>query len=310
LHMKILIIKGNHGKTTSVHLNLWMKALLSICVFGVPLVAGWWMGASQINQLPDFFQSLSESMQADLDQQRDQVSQVTQETQKNVRALSLSMAEIQARLTRIEALGQRVALRADLTGGEFDFSSAPALGGPLTNIGEDSNLSGELIERLNKLDRQIVDREMQLNLLSALMFDQQLRDDSSSSGLPATAGWVSSHYGMRTDPFTGIEAWHNGIDIAGREGSAVLAVASGVVTYTDASTTYGNVIEVTHDSGLVTLYAHNRELFVALGEVVHKGQQIAAMGTTGRSTGPHVHFEVYKNGRSVDPASYIQRTVR
>lgn len=308
--MKLLIIKGNHGKTTSVHLNLWMKALLSVCVFGAPLATGWWIGANQSNQLPDFFQSLSESMHADLSQQREQVAEVSSEAEKNLRALSLRIAELQARLTRIEALGQRVAIRADLTGGEFDFSSAPALGGPLTNIGEGSFISTELSQRLNQLDTQITDRQVQLNLLSTLMFDQQLRDDASPSGLPAGSGWVSSHYGMRADPFTGEEAWHNGVDIAGREGSSVLAVASGVVTYTDQSTTYGNVIEVTHDSGLVTLYAHNKELFVELGEIVRKGQEIAAMGTTGRSTGPHVHFEVYKNGRSVDPASYIQRTIR
>ncbi len=308
--MKLLIIKGNHGKTTSVHLNLWMKALLSLCVFGAPLATGWWIGANQSDQLPDFFQNLSESMHSELDQQRDQVAEISTETEKNLRALSLHIAELQARLTRIEALGQRVAVRANLTDGEFDFSSAPALGGPLANIGDDSYMSPELAQRLNELDYQIADRQVQLNLLSTLMFDQQFRNDSSPSGLPAGAGWVSSHYGMRTDPFTGEEAWHNGIDIAGREGSSVLAVASGVVTYTDQSSTYGNVIEITHDSGLVTLYAHNKELFVELGEVVRKGQEIAAMGSTGRSTGPHVHFEVYKNGRSVDPASYIQRTVR
>lgn len=308
--MKLLIIKGNHGKTTSVHLNLWMKAFLSLCVFGAPLATGWWIGANQSNQLPDFFQNLSESMHSELDHQRDQVAEISTETEKNLRALSLHIAELQARLTRIEALGQRVAVRANLTDGEFDFSSAPALGGPLANIGDDSYMSPELVQRLTELDYQIADRQVQLNLLSTLMFDQQFRYDSSPSGLPTSSGWVSSHYGMRVDPFTGEEAWHNGIDIAGREGSPVLAVASGVVTYTDQSSTYGNVIEITHDSGLVTLYAHNKQLFVELGEVVRKGQEIAAMGTTGRSTGPHVHFEVYKNGRSVDPASYIQRTVR
>ncbi|MBT5330949.1 MAG: M23 family metallopeptidase [Porticoccaceae bacterium] len=308
--MKLLIIKGNHGRTTSVHLNLWMKALLSVCVFGAPLATGWWIGANQSNQLPIFFQNLSESMQADLSQQREQVAEVTTEADKNLRALSLRIAELQARLTRIEALGQRVAVRADLAGDEFDFASVPALGGPLTNVGEGSYISTELAQRLAELDTQISDRQVQLNMLSALMFDRQLRDDASPSGLPAGSGWVSSHYGMRADPFTGEEAWHNGVDIAGREGSSVLAVASGVVTYTDQSLTYGNVVEITHDAGLVTLYAHNKDLFVELGEVVRKGQEIAAMGTTGRSTGPHVHFEVYKNGRSVDPASYIQRTIR
>ena len=308
--MKILIIRGVHGKTMAMHLGGWAKALLGICVFGVPLSAGWWLGSQNSDQLPEFFADLSQGLEADLQLQREKVTAVTEETERSVRSLSLHISELQSRLVRLEALGERVAERAELDTDEFDFASIPALGGPVSEPAYTSVFSGDMAEQLQQLDTQLANREMQLGLLSALMMDRNLRELSAPSGLPASSGWISSHYGMRTDPFTGEQAWHNGVDIAGREGSAVLAVASGVVSFADSSTTYGNLIEITHDNGLVTLYAHNKEILVSQGSIVQKGQQIATMGSTGRSTGPHIHFEVFKNGRSVDPASYLQSTIR
>lgn len=294
----------------AVQLSLWMKALLGACVFGVPMSVGYFIGTHQEQPLPGFFVGLSESLQQDLQSQRDQLNDIEQQSQRNVRALGVQMAELQSRLVRLEALGSRVAERAELDTDEFDFTAAPALGGPVAINDAAEAFSGDLALQLSSLETQLADREMQLGMLSSLMLDRDWRDASSPSGMPAASGWLSSRYGMRTDPFTGEQAWHNGIDIAGREGTPVLAVASGVVSYAAENAGYGNMIEVTHDNGLVTLYAHNKELLVEQGTIVHKGQQIATMGNTGRSTGPHIHFEVYKNGRSVDPASYIQRTIR
>ena len=130
------------------------------------------------------------------------------------------------------------------------------------------------------------------------------------SGLPVLKGWVSSHYGQRTDPFSGKLAMHNGLDFAGKEGSDVVAVAAGVVTWTGSKTGYGELVEISHDDGYVTRYAHNKENLVRAGDVVRKGETIALMGSSGRSTGAHVHYEVYKHGRPVDPSSYLRRTRR
>jgi len=122
------------------------------------------------------------------------------------------------------------------------------------------------------------------------------------------SGWLSSNYGNRLDPFTGKRAWHNGVDFAGREGSDIVAVASGVVSWSGERYGYGKMVEVAHGEGVTTRYAHNLENTVKVGDMVRRGEVIALMGNSGRSTGPHVHFEVFKNGRPVDPASYLRRT--
>jgi murein DD-endopeptidase MepM/ murein hydrolase activator NlpD len=143
-----------------------------------------------------------------------------------------------------------------------------------------------------------------------LLLDRFLRESSVPSAFPVRSGWVSSGYGARTDPFNGTTAWHNGIDIAGRLGTEVLSVAAGVVSNIEDQEGLGHLVEVTHDGGFLTRYGHNQEVLVAVGDLVEKGEPIALMGSSGRSTGPHVHLEVFKNGRSVDPASYIQRYTR
>jgi murein DD-endopeptidase MepM/ murein hydrolase activator NlpD len=121
---------------------------------------------------------------------------------------------------------------------------------------------------------------------------------------------MSSHFGRRVDPFTGRIATHEGVDFAGKLGSEIIAVGSGVVTWSSERYGYGQMVEINHGSGFMTRYAHNLENKVEVGDVVKKGQVIALMGTSGRSTGPHVHFEVYKHGRPVDPAAYIHRASR
>jgi murein DD-endopeptidase MepM/ murein hydrolase activator NlpD len=142
------------------------------------------------------------------------------------------------------------------------------------------------------------------------MVDRKLKQQSSVTGRPVQKGWMSSRYGYRTDPFHGRRSWHNGVDFAGKEGANVIAVASGVVTWTGKKQGYGQMVELDHGEGFITRYAHNKKNLVNAGDAVKKGEVIGLMGSSGRSTGPHVHFEVYKNGRSVDPASYIRRTIR
>jgi murein DD-endopeptidase MepM/ murein hydrolase activator NlpD len=125
------------------------------------------------------------------------------------------------------------------------------------------------------------------------------------SGSPVKNGWVSSGYGKRTDPFTGKKEFHKGVDFAGKAGSEVLSVGDGIVSWVGERTGYGNLVEITHGNGYVTRYGHNKKLLVAVGDTVKKGQQIAVLGSTGRSTGPHVHLEVVHNDQQVNPSKYI-----
>ena len=198
--------------------------------------------------------------------------------------------------------------------GEFDFSAAPGLGGPeiQSQQGYRSNtdMQIDLNSLMQSIGQTLSKREVQLKLLRSTLADKKLIDDRRLAGRPIAHGWQSSAYGMRTDPFTGEQRWHGGVDFAGRLGSDVIAVASGVITWSGEKSGYGKMVEVNHSDGYVTRYAHNQDNIAKLGTVVNKGDVIATMGTSGRSTGPHVHFEVFKNGRVVDPASYIRRTSR
>jgi hypothetical protein len=153
---------------------------------------------------------------------------------------------------------------------------------------------------------QIEDRSRQLDVLEALMMNRRLSSEVRPEGRPVSSGWMSSVYGYRTDPFSGRRDFHPGVDFAGKAGSDVLAVASGVVTWSGKRYNYGHMIEIDHGNGLVTRYGHNQENLVEVGEKVKKGQVIAKMGSSGRSTGPHVHLEVLQDGRKVNPLKYVR----
>jgi len=225
-------------------------------------------------------------------------------------ALTLRTAELQARLLRLDALGERLTKMAKLDSGEFDFSSVPAVGGPRANIDGLHAESPDLVSTLDELAQQIQDRQDQLQTLEALLADRKLQSDVFLAGRPIKKGWMSSRFGRRTDPFTGGADWHQGVDFAAKEDSEIIAVAAGVVTWSDERYQYGKMVEINHGNGFTTRYAHCKSLTVRAGDIVKKGQTIGLVGSTGRSTGPHVHFEVHKHGRVVDPASYIHRASR
>jgi murein DD-endopeptidase MepM/ murein hydrolase activator NlpD len=160
---------------------------------------------------------------------------------------------------------------------------------------------------LDDLTNQIRDRERQLSVLESLISTRNLSRQIVPDGRPVTQGWISSYFGYRADPFTGRNALHRGVDFAGPAGAQVVAVASGVVTYAKERFGYGKTVEINHGNGYVTRYAHNQRLLVTVGDTVQKGQAISLIGSTGRSTGPHLHFEVLKQGRPVDPMSFVRR---
>jgi murein DD-endopeptidase MepM/ murein hydrolase activator NlpD len=138
------------------------------------------------------------------------------------------------------------------------------------------------------------------------LLDRSLAAETRPTGRPVESGWISSGYGRRSDPITGKRTLHEGVDFAGKSGSDILAVASGVVVFAGEKSGYGRLVEIDHGNGLSTRYGHNSKLLVQEGEVVKQGQTIALLGSTGRSTGPHVHFEVLRGGRHVNPARYLR----
>ncbi len=245
-------------------------------------------------------------MNQQLDQQLAEISEAKRSAEENLNALTLRLGQMQAHVIRLDALGQRLTRMADLDKGEFDFSNPPAQGGPQSGGASESTEIPDFMSQLDELSLQLEDREQQLNVLENLLMSRNLNDEVFPAGRPIKKGWLSSKYGTRNDPFTGKPDFHKGVDLAGKEGSDIISVAAGVVSWSGKRYGYGNLVEITHGNGYVTRYGHAKELLVKVGETVKKGQTVALMGNTGRSTGPHVHFEVWANGKTVDPLKYIQ----
>lgn len=313
--MKIILIRNRADKIRTISLNSWAKTILSVALLGIPVAAGTLLGVKIADgrwQLL-FDQSITEMRQEIVIQQHE-LDSGRQQIVNSLSSMTAKLAQMKARLVRLDALGEQLTQIAKLEDGEFDFSSNPGLGGPENKAldSEPVNLHGQadLALLFNKLENSLTHRESQLHILQTMLADQKLTNDRMITGRPITKGWMSSAYGMRTDPFNGEKRWHGGVDFAGRMGSDIVAVASGVVTWSGEKSGYGLMVEINHSDGYITRYAHNKENIAELGSVVKKGDVIAKMGTSGRSTGPHVHFEVFKNGRLVDPATYIKRTSR
>jgi murein DD-endopeptidase MepM/ murein hydrolase activator NlpD len=310
--MKVILVSKRPGGIRSFTLGSWARALLSVCLVGLPVSAATWAALHYANGDTSGLlnEDTARAWSEVLSEQEQQILEAQRDAETKLAALTLRVAELQARLVRLDALGERLTSIAKLDKGEFDFSQPPALGGPETSSPDEPHSAPDFESVIGQLAKQIEDRQQQLETLETLLANRKIQRDLFIAGRPIKKGWMSSRYGRRTDPFTGRIAWHSGVDFAGKDGADIVAVAAGVVTWSAERHGYGQMVEISHGNGYSTRYAHCKENLVKVGDVVKKGQIIALMGSTGRSTGPHVHFEVYKHGRAVDPATYIHRASR
>lgn len=309
--MKIVLVSRRYSRAHTISLSRATLALLSLCFVSMPVGLGYLtyqMSAEQAAAQAD--QEALVALQTELQEQREELTDVEREARDKLAAMTIKLAEMQAQVLRLDALGERLTDMADMDDGEFDFSQKPAFGGPELVPQEFNESESSVLAAIEQLSSKVDSKGKQLEVLESLLSNNKIQKEVTLTGRPIVKGWLSSHYGYRTDPFNGNKAWHAGIDFAGKFGSDVVAVGSGVVTWSGERYGYGQMVEVNHGNGYVSRYAHNSENYVVPGEIVKKGQAIAAMGSSGRSTGPHVHFEVYKHGRTVDPATYINRTHR
>lgn len=308
--MDVILVgrRRDHTWRLNFHVRHWQLGLL-VGVFALlTATAGWyggnWLNARDAGEPLD----IAGLWASELEEQRRDLQSTREDLEANTHALARRLALLNAQMIRLDAAGKRLTEIAKLDAGEFDFDAEPAVGGPEADA-EDivADISMDSIHAaLDAYEQRLADRGRQMRVLEDLLLASRLEKEVRPSGWPLDGGWISSRFGLRTDPFTGRRARHNGMDFAGRDGSDVLAVASGVVSHAGYRYGYGKLVEINHGNGYATRYAHNKLVRVEVGDRVDKGQVIAAMGSTGRSTGPHVHFEVLLNGRMVDPADYIQ----
>ena len=306
--MNVIVFSKRIGRARQIELTrplaLTVTIGLAFAVLGGAFFAG--MGVGSRGLLAEPASQVAEWSQA-LELQRVQVLEAKRQLQEKLDALASRVGLMNAHVIRLDALGRRLTEMAHLDKGEFDFDRSPAQGGPEGLLDGVAAPAPDLMNMMDDLARQIQDRERQLGVLENLIATRNLSRKIVPDGRPVLQGWISSYFGSRADPFDGRTAYHKGVDFAAPEGSQVVAVASGVVTWSRDRFGYGRCVEINHGNGLVTRYAHNQKLLVAVGDTVQKGQPIALIGSTGRSTGPHLHFEVLKGGRAVDPMSFVGR---
>ncbi len=245
------------------------------------------------------------ALQQALLKQRQRVDELAKNAETDLNALAARLGRLQADMMRINALGARLSEMAGIPPDEFIFDSPPPLGGAYEPGTRSAVKFKDFISSLDRLTDELSDKEEMLYAMQTLMSHKSLQSRIVPTGKPVKGGWVSSRFGTRTSPVDGRREFHPGVDFTGAVGVNVLAVATGVVIRANRHSGYGNVVEIDHGNGFVTRYAHNSKNLVTVGQKVEKGSVIALMGSTGRSTGPHVHLEVIKDGTVVDPLPYI-----
>lgn len=306
--MDIIVVSKERGRTWRFHLHPrnvlgWLPlAMLAIAICTLCGAIGYFArGDGEV--LPS---GLVAAWAKEATAQREEISKTRASAEENAHALARRIAELQAHVLRLDAAGQRLTQIAGLDKGEFNFNNPPPVGGPEEPVTGQEPVLGNVLTSLDSFEQQLTDRERQMRVLEDLLLASRLQQKVRPSGWPIADGWISSGFGMRTDPFTGRYTRHPGVDFAAPNGSDVLSVATGIVTDAGERSGYGLLVEINHGNGYVTRYGHNSRILVKVGDKVNKGQRISLMGSTGRSTGPHVHFEVLYNGTVVDPEQYIQ----
>lgn len=234
------------------------------------------------------------------------LEQVRRESQVNIDALTSQLARLQSRIARLDALGGTLVDLAQLKdGAEFDFGSEPGLGGRAVASTGPGPTASDLGASIDRLHRQIEDRTLWLDILQDVIQHRRLVSEAYPSSWPVRSGWVSSYYGMRQDPFHGHSAFHQGVDFAASRGTEIRSAATGMVEFAGTRDGYGLMVQIRHGNGYQTRYGHASELLVKSGQMVERGEKIALVGSTGRSTGPHLHFEVLKNGKAANPLKFL-----
>ena len=291
--MNLIFFSRRRGQARHLHLThpvtLALAGVLGVGLLAATFALGMRLGSRGLDQ----------------GAQLAELGTLRQQVQDRVDAMSIRVGELNAHVIRLDALGKRLTQMANINSGELNFDVVPGVGGPEEEGGGVSAQVPDLTRMLDAMQQKLESRDSQLLALENVILSRSLNEAIRPEGRPVLEGYISSYFGGRQDPFDGTEAVHRGVDFAGAMGSQVMAVATGVVTRAEPASGYGNLVEINHGNGYVTRYGHNQRFLVNVGDTVTRGQPIALMGSTGRSTGPHVHFEVLRNGQYLNPLAFI-----
>ncbi|OGI41095.1 MAG: hypothetical protein A2V91_01845 [Candidatus Muproteobacteria bacterium RBG_16_64_10] len=306
--MNIILVPAGKGQNTSLshrHALAALAVLLALAVLTGTI-------SYKVNAMLYGETRGTEELRAherQLAEQRREIETAKRDAELHLNALAQRLGTMQAQMLRLNALGQRLTHMAGLDKKEFNFTEEPARGGPL-NTAQLTNASvPDFLGTLEQLSGQIEKKTGHLSVLEDVMIEREMRAAASPIGWPVQSGWVSSAFGLRADPFTGQTSYHDGVDIASGLGTPIKALSRGVVAFAgekQGREGYGLIVEINHGNGFVTRYAHLRQVLVKAGDQVEKGRAVALVGSSGRSTGPHLHFEVVRDGRHVNPRPFLR----
>jgi murein DD-endopeptidase MepM/ murein hydrolase activator NlpD len=300
--VNIILVSDSLAKSRSMTLSQGQVFLIA---FGI-LMAGFILATATYVVTMKFAVDLRNpylrALMASLHQ--DEVKRSEANVKENLDALAAKVGELQARILRLDAFGERLAKAAGIKREEFRFDEKPGQGGPVVPLGPELTVP-EFQRMLDDMSRLVDDRGEKLGVLDSFFMDDRLARKTVPTTMPVTGGYYSSNYCYRLDPITGHSEFHTGVDIVAGIGTKVVAAAGGVVSYSGTMLEYGNVVDVDHDNGLTSRYAHLSKRLVKAGDVVMKGQLIALVGNTGRTTGPHLHFEVREKGIPLNPNKFL-----
>ena len=306
--MHIILVSSRLAKSRSwtlTHRHLLAGSVcMALLVFGLTLALFW----VTVRHAAEFKLPLLDSLV--LSAQEAQRRKTEEFLRENLNAMAVKLGQIQAQLMRLDALGERLSALAGLKPGEFRFTEPPGRGGAMSSIPPQDLSMPEFNRQLDQLSRQMENRTDSLGILESQLFDAKVKKKLMPTIPPVDASWSASSFGWRIDPFNGMLAMHEGVDFVVDTGTPIFAAAGGVVSYSGPHPQYGFLVEIDHGNDFTTRYAHCSRLLVKEGEVVQRGSKIAESGSTGRATGPHVHFEVRYRGVAQNPARFLQASTR
>ena len=300
--MNIILVSGRLAKARTITLGPKHIAVATAGVLFAVLLTSGLLNFAMLRyaaELP-FLKSQVRSIQ------QSQLVENESYMRDNLNAMAQRLGQMQAQLLRLDTLGERLAKLAGFKPQDFQFNEAPGRGGAPSAVPSQDVSLDDMFKQVDKLTRQVDDRGGKLSALESILVIDSAKKKLIPTMMPVIGGAYNSNFGWRLDPFNGQHSYHEGIDFAGSLGTPILAAAGGVVVYAEYHAAYGNMAEIDHGNDLITRYAHASKLLVKVGDMVLRGAKIAEMGSTGRSTGTHLHFEVRQRGVSVNPAQFLQ----
>ena len=305
--MDIILISNRFAKARSLRLtgsHVFLAAFFALILFLTALFSAQYL---IVRFHPDSLSSGVRSWLANV-QSEEQLKQQAY-LREGLNTMAIRLGQMQAQLLRLDSLGGKLAKMSGLKPHEFAFDQPPAQGGPYIpdrSASQKNVFLGDINHQLSNLSLTLADRRDKLMVLETLLQQDRLDKKLFTSVPPVTNGRHSSNFGWRVDPFTGSRAMHEGVDFTKPDGTPIFAAAGGIVVFSEMHPQYGNMIEIDHGNDVITRYAHASILIAKTGQVVRRGQEIAKVGSTGRSTGSHLHFEVRYKGSAQNPLPFLK----